>query len=253
MGRLVRCVKCDAIFLKTPYDQVPEYGGDVPNQGRNVHALERDDYGDFLKNHHGHRLEDLTIVEDSLVGEREYAEPVNVSYFKATNGKERFVIKRHRERIDDPLRYELIHGDYSLNCVAVDVQSREISQNLERVLRGRPALAQKIHAFIKLYQQVSRQVDLTRRKRVAEGSDHSLEVYYRIDEVSLVYLLRNCRTLFEPEEFPEVEAFIYRHKDDGVLLMKATYEIQVKERVRSAEETSPASFRLKKASCGEKV
>jgi len=253
MGQLIRCVKCDVVFHKTQHDQIPEYVGDPAHERKRVRVLERDDYRDFLKNHHGHRLEDLTIVEDSWVGEREYCEPVNVSYFNATNGKEKFLIKRHRERVDDPLRYVLIRGDYSLTCLSLEIQSAEIAQELEKVLKGRPVLAQKIRAFIKLFEHVSRQVNMTGLERVPEESAHPLEVYYRIDEVNLVYLLRNCRTLFEPEEFPEVEAFIYRHKDDGVLLLKATYQIQIKEKVRTVEETSPDVLRLDKVSLGEKV
>jgi hypothetical protein len=252
MSQLIRCVMCDAVFLKTPYDQSPEYTGAMTDEGRRVRILERDDLGDFLENHRGHRLEDLMIVEDSWVGEKEYGEPVHVSYLKATNGKEKFVIKRHRGRINDPLKYELIHGDYSLACVGVEIQSREITRELERVLRGKPALAQKIHAFVELFQHVSRQVDITGLERVPEESDHPLEVYHRIDDVSLFYLLRNCRTLFDQEGFPEIEAFIDRHKGDGVLLLKATYRIQIKEKTRSAEEASPAFLCLKKVSLGEK-
>jgi hypothetical protein len=198
-------------------------------------------------------LEDLTIVEDSWAGEKEYGEPVHVSYFKATNGKEQFVIRRHRERITDPLRYELIHGDYSLACVSVEVQPKEIAKELGRVFRGRPSAAQKIGAFIELFRNVSGQIDIAALERVPEESGHPLEVYHRIDDVSLFYLLRNCRALFDQEEFPEVEAFIHRHRDDGVLLLKATYQIQIKERRRPPDETSPAFLGLKKVAFGEKI
>ena len=253
MSQLIRCVECDTVFLKTPYDQSPEYTGDRADGARGVRTIGRDDYGHFLRSHRGHRLEDLTIVEDSWVGEREYGEPVNVSYFKATNGKEKFVIRRHRERIDDPLTYDLIHGDYSLGCVRVEIQSKEIAREMGKVFQGRSAPAQKIHAFIELFQHVSRQVDITTLERVPEDSGHPLEVYHRIDDVSLFYLVRNCRTLFDQEGFPEVEAFIHRHRDDGVLLLKATYQIFFKERMRPEDEISPPFLNLHKVALGEKT
>jgi hypothetical protein len=251
MSQLIRCVQCDAVFLKTPYDQTPEYLGDRADGAGRVRTIERDDYGNFLRSHRGHRLENLTIVEDSWAGEREYGEPVHVSYFKATNGKEKFVIRRHRQGITDPLKYELIHGDYSLACVRVEVQSREIAQELGRMFRGRPSAAQKIDSFIELLQHVSGQIDIAALERVPEESGHPLEVYHRIDDVSLFYLLRNCRSLFDREGFPEIEAFIHRHRDDGVLLLKATYQIQIQEGIRPPEETSPAFLGLKKVAFGE--
>ena len=250
MSQLVRCVECDTVFLKTPYDQSPEYTGDGARRDR---TIERDDYGNFLRNHRGHRLEDLSVVEDSWIGEKEYGEPIHVSYVRATNGRERFLVRRHREHIEDPLKYELIHGDYSLNCVRVEIQSGEITQELEWVLRERPAAPEKIHAFLELFQHVSGQVDITALERVPEESGHPLEVYHRIDDVSLFYLLRNCRALFHPEEFPDVESFIYRHRGDGVLLLKATYQIQIKERIRTIEEITPAFLGLPKVSFGEKI
>jgi hypothetical protein len=48
--------------------------------------------------HHGHRLENLKIIEDSFVSEKAYSEPIKTSFFKATNGKEKFVVKKFRER-----------------------------------------------------------------------------------------------------------------------------------------------------------
>ncbi len=253
MGPLVRCVKCDEVFLRTPHDQAPEYEGDLTGRGKAVRTVEKDDYGDFLKDHDGHWLEDLTILEDSFASEKDFSEPVKVSYFKATNGKERFVVKRYRDRVGDPLKYELIHGDYSLVCLSVDIQSQEIAKQLGIALKERGSVAPKIHAFLKLFQRLAQQVDVTRLERVPEESDNPLVVYYRLDEVSLIFLLRNCRPLFDPEEFPEVEAFIYRHKEDGVLLLKARYQIRIEEEATSEEETPAVVFGLDQTPLAEKA
>ena len=109
MNQLIRCINCDDIFMRTPFDQWPEYEFDSARPFESIRSVERDDFQDFLIHHHGHRLEDLKIIEDSFVSERDYFEPVKICYFKATNGKERFVIKKFRERIDEPLKYEVDH------------------------------------------------------------------------------------------------------------------------------------------------
>ena len=73
MNELIRCINCDEIFLKTPFDQWPEYESYPNGSFESFRTIERDDFQDFLKNHHGHRLEDLKILEDSFVSEKDYA------------------------------------------------------------------------------------------------------------------------------------------------------------------------------------
>jgi hypothetical protein len=43
-----------------------------------------------------------------------------------------------------------------------------------------------------------------------------------------------------------MEEFIHRHKDDGVLLLKATYKIQLTEIPKPREKAVPASLPLEK-------
>jgi hypothetical protein len=61
-----------------------------------------------------------------------------------------------------------------------------------------------------------------------------------------MYLLRNCRNIFKGQEYSAMEEFIQRHKDDGVLLLKATYKIQLTEIAKPMEETTPAFLPLEK-------
>jgi len=228
MNQLIRCKNCDEFFMKTPFDQYPEYEFNLDRSFENFQSIERDDFQDFLIHHHGHQLENLKIIEDSSVSEKPYFEPIKTSFFRATNGKEKFVIKKFRERIDDPLAYQLIPGDYSLKCIAIEIQSEEISKQLKRELK--PALSQiQIDAFLKLYSAIAEDIDIKDLERIPEESHHPLEIYYRIDDVHLMYLLRNCHNIFKGQKYSAMEEFIHREKDDGVLLVKATYKIQITE------------------------
>jgi hypothetical protein len=240
MNRLIRCINCDEVFLKTPFDQWPEYEFSSDCSPEFSRSIERDDFQDFLKNHCGHRLEDLNIIEDSFVSQKAYIEPIKISYCKATNGREKFVIKKSRERIDEPLKYQLIPGDYSLKCIAIEIQSKEIAKQLEKEFEATPFPRTKIAAFLKLYRNIAETSDVRNLERVPEDSFNPLEIYYKMEEVSLFYLLRNCRNIFKGQEYLDIEEFIYRHKDDGVLLLKATYEFQIIERAESKRK--PASI-----------
>ena len=85
----------------------------------------------------------------------------------------------------------------------------------------KPPLSQnKIDAFLKLYRAIAEDIDIKDLERIPEESHHPLEIYYKIDDVSLMYLLRNCRNIFKGQEYSAMEEFIHRHKDDGVLLLK---------------------------------
>ena len=231
--------------MKTPFDQYPEYEFELDRSSGNFRSIERDDFQDFLIHHHGHQLENLKIIEDSFVSEKAYSEPIKTSFFKATNGKEKFVIKKFRETIDEPLKYQMIPGDYSLRCTAIEIQWEEISKQIKRELK--PLLSQnQIDAFLKLYRAIAENIDIKDLERIPEESDHPLKIYYKIDDIRLMYLLRNCRNIFKGQEYSAVEEFIHRHKDDGVLLLKATYEMELTEIAKPKEKAMPASLPLEK-------
>jgi len=229
MNQIIRCITCDEIFTKTPYDQWPEYEYVSVNRPEPSRTIEKDDFQDFLKHHRNHPMEDLKVLEGSFVSEKPYSEPTKVSYFKATNGKEMFVIKKFRKRIDEPLSYQLIRGDYSLKLLRLEIQAEEIVKQLKKELNPSPLPEHQLEAFLKLYRQVLKTIDINSLERVPEDSPHPLEIYYKMDDISLAYLLRNCRTTFKGQDYQAVEAFIQRHREDGVLLLKAVYQIQISE------------------------
>ena len=232
--------------MKTPFDQYPEYTYDSGRSSETFRSIETDDYRDFLTTHQGHQLENLEIVEDSFVSEKPYSEPVKTSFFKATNGKEKFLVKKFREKIDEPLKYLLIPGDYSLKCAAIEIQAREISKQIMKELSPAPS-QDKIDAFLKLCHRIVQDVEVKDLERIPEESPHPLEIYYKIDDLHLAYLLRNCRNIFKGQEYSAMEEFIHRHREDGVLLLKATYQIQLTQRVKPRKRAIPASMPLKKA------
>ena len=134
----------------------------------------------------------------------------------------------------------------------LEIQPKEIIQQLARELKDSPLPRPKVEAFLKLFRQVLKTVDIETLERIPEDSPHQLEVYYKMDEVGLAYLLRNCRNIFKGREYQEIEAFIHRHKEDGVLLLKATYQIQISEVVKTKKKVIPAAQGLEERRYVEK-
>jgi len=235
------------MFMRGPFDGYPEYGLAPGRPPEHFQRIERDDFKDFIFQHRGHQLENLKIVEDSYASEKAYLEPIKTSFFRATNGRDKFVIKKYRERVDEPLKYELVLGDYCLKCVSVGIQSEEILKQLGREIK--PPLSQhKIDAFLKLMSATVEDVDIKDLERISEESHHPLEVYYKIDDVRVTCLLRNCRRIFKGQEYLAVEDFIHRHKDDGVLLLKATYKIRVTQIAKTSERATLPALPFEKQS-----
>lgn len=237
MNQLIHCINCSTIFLRTPFDRESEYEGERLNSPSEK-GIEKDDFQDFLKSHRGHQLENLKIIEDSFVSEKPYSEPMKASYFKATNGRENFVIKKFRERIDEPLKYQLIRGDYSVKCTDLQIQTDAIRKQLDREFNP-PLHESQIIAFLQLYQHIVKTLDVNDLERVSEESPYPLEIYYKMDDFSLMYLLRNCRSIFKGKAYSAMEDFIQRHKDEGVLLLKGIYKIEIVERLDSKRKVAP--------------
>jgi len=250
MNQLIHCVNCHELYLRTPFDQTPDFAWEGIPSLREPQAIEKDDFQDFLRKHQGHQLEELKIIEDSFISEKPYAEPIKVSYFRATNGKEHFVVKRFRGRIDEPLKYQLIKGDYSLKCVDLRIQAEAIRKELEREIEP-PLTHFQMDSFLEVVDHVVKRLDVKTLESVPEESSSPIEVYYKMDDVSLMYLLRNCRNLFKGKTYAEIEGFIQRHREDGVLLLKATHRVEIIERREPKRVEAPPVSLLKKAS--EKV
>jgi len=236
MNESIRCVNCDEVFIRTAFDRYPEYQYDSNHPSEPVQTIERDDFQDFLISHRGHRLEYLDIIQDSFVSEKPYSEPVKISYLRATNKKEKFIIKKFREKIGEPIKYQLIPGDYSLEWVGIEIQPEEITKQLKAELKKHPPSQTQISAFLKLYWRIVGMSDIKNLERVPEESSHPLEIYYKMDDISSFYLLRNCRNIFKGKQYSDIEEFISHDKDGGVLLLKARYKIQITQRKKIRKE-----------------
>src|SRR4030042_6001681 len=105
MGTLIHCIHCNKVIHMTEWDFCTHYEW----QEGEIKEQEGNDRKAFEQRHKNHRIEELTPVTPAI-SDKPYAEPLKVSYFEAFNGKQRFVINRWRNTIDDPCEYEVIDG-----------------------------------------------------------------------------------------------------------------------------------------------
>ena len=133
-----------------------------------------------------------------------------------------------------------------MKCIDLQIQSEAIRKHLRREIKS-PLTQTQIETFVQLVQHVGKKLDVSTLERVPEESPTPLEIYYRMDDFSLVYLLRNCHNVFKGKAYLEIEEFIHRHKDDGVLLLKAIYRIEILERREPKRKKLATVSLMKKA------
>lgn len=126
--KLLRCIQCHKV--------IPIYGcfieGDdeahLPGVIWSKEDMKRKE--EFFKSHAAHPLEELSVDFDTYISDKPSFELIKISYFEATNGRERFLIKRCRERFDQPAHYEIIPGKLKVSNVALKFLEEELSRQL---------------------------------------------------------------------------------------------------------------------------
>ncbi len=114
--KLIRCTRCNKV--------IPQIGsfGDFAEisllPGVEWSSEDLDEQKEFLRQHEGHLLEELFIDRGSFFSDKPYFELMKVAYVEASNGQQKFLIRRTRASFDRPAFYELIPGKIQVSDVS---------------------------------------------------------------------------------------------------------------------------------------
>jgi len=220
---LVRCIKCDAVALFSPLDRSPEYRMDSGTWK----IVERDDRQAFMEAHRGHPLERLKILDDTFISSQNYREPVKTCYFEATNGKERFLVKRSRKSALDPLRYELVPGRLRINPMELRVDGAAIQKELERSLSHIGLSYQEIKHFVRELEQLVSRVKPDELTRVPYESHHPAVRYYYLNEPLIARALEGASRFLARTDVERMGAFVRQHLRDDPFLAVAEVHFHI--------------------------
>jgi hypothetical protein len=236
MGTLIRCTKCNAIMHMTEGDFSPHYAW---NNGE-INEIETDDRKAFLEKHKDHKTEHLTPLTPPI-SDKPYREPLKTSYFEATNGTERFLIKRWRTNIEDPFAYEMIEGRIVLTNGTLRVQASAIKKQIQA--EGDTLISErKVNSFIQAIRTEVEQLDPDTLAVSAEG-ETPLVAYYQLGSSCVDRILTRCRGKFTQRELNKLRDFINQHNEyDDVMTVVSKKEFAIKTRVQKKD--SPEAVRL---------
>jgi hypothetical protein len=222
MGTLIRCTECNAIMNMTEWDLYPRYAW---NEGE-IKEFEMDDRKVFMQRHRGHKTEELTPLTPPI-SDKPYTEPLKTCYFEATNGAERFLIKRWRNNINDPFAYEIIEGSIEFTNGTVHAQTAAIKKQL-KAENDSVISEKKVNCFIQAIHKEVEKLDPEALEVSAEG-ETPLVSYYQLGSTCIDRILTRCQDTCNQHEVELFRNFINRHNEyDDVMTVVSKKEFSIK-------------------------
>jgi len=214
MFSLYRCKDCNKVFAVTPFDDKPETEY-LPEEGTHEEKSLKNQ-NDSLSGHTGHHLEKLMPIQNTMVSEQDYREPVKEIYFEATNGRKKFLLKKWRKDIKEPMSYELIQGTLKVIVDACEFREKEIKKEWLRVM-SKP-LQEKGMIFLTLLKETVTGAKISKDPRLIFDSPNPLVTYQKLPQGCIRMILKRLGAAFTPMERKEIQRFIdEQNQADGVL------------------------------------
>jgi hypothetical protein len=209
--KFIRCCVCNAIHHVSPFDKAPAY---VLVEGE-LEVLATDDWRLFMEQHAGHRLEPLKASGERFSPCGLAQDPMSVGYIEVTNGQDRYLVRRARQSILEPMTYELVPGRLGDDGLVVDIQENEIKKEMKHHFSWAPATCPddgKIDLFVGLFKEVVKALD-PRRIQISEYSytDDAI-AYGTCDSAVLDALVEKCAIHFLPDELASLRRFMETHR-----------------------------------------
>jgi hypothetical protein len=228
-GKFILYRNCGAVHHVSDFDRAPSFlAGDVD-------ARPADDWRAFMNRHAGHGLEALKALGDQYVPDGSQADPMAVAYVEVTNGHRKFLLRRSRRSIDEPVRFERIEARFGEPMVAVEIQEREIRKELS--LRaswpaGHRLSDEKIDRFIALFRDAVSQVDGRRLSAIEPSYADANVSYAALDERTKDSLLEKCACYFAPAEVEALRRFADNHgADSDVMTLLLRRRVPIEEQI----------------------
>jgi hypothetical protein len=226
--RFIRCCVCDAIHHVSPFDKAPVYAC----LGNQLEERATDDWRAFMKRHAGHRLEPLKASGEKFFPYASPLDPMSVAYMELTNGRDRYLVRRARSSIQEPMSYELISGQLVEVGLSVEVQENEIKKEMKNHFSWAPATCpqdDKIDVFVGLIKELIQKLE-PHRIQISELSPLDDAVSYGLlDDATLDVLMNRCAVCFLPDERASLRRFVEAHRrgcDVMTLVMRRRLTIE---------------------------
>jgi hypothetical protein len=147
----VHCRECGEVFRPSPYDRLAIFGvGPDDDEITTGH----DDCTAFLVRHARHPLETLRPTGEVAAPEGPLWDPLSPLYWEVSNGTDTLLVRGARERMTEPMRYQLVPGRLVVGPRSVEIPESEIGVEIDRALYPGVVAQRKVEAFVAAFKAV---------------------------------------------------------------------------------------------------
>lgn len=210
---LIHCRACNQVI---PNYDVSEFARakSLPEVEWNNEDLAR--VKEFLTAHRGHRMEKLSVKDDSCLSEKPFYEPLRVTYFLAGSGERKFLIRRTKTALDQPAFYEIISGRLQIFNVSLQIQEDDLCKEIaaEKGLSLMPR--EKVQNFIQAFREEVASFSPEALGEIAESieeGESSLQAFGSLKESVWERILDRCRGDWNELELDQIKRFIEENRD----------------------------------------
>ena len=225
--KLTRCTQCNKVIPQ--YGHFGDFGPSTELPGVEWATDDLDDQKEFLEVHGQHALEELSVDRETYVSDRPAFEPCKVAYVEASNGKERFLIKRIKEGFDRPAFYEILPGKIRVSQVSLEIQEEELRQQITWLNGSFPLPAEKVGKFIEAFRNEVEEISQDHWREELEMTlpgESSLLSYGSFRESHWQKVLHRCQGNFKDSELALITRFVREHRQPGDIL-----DLKIKKRI----------------------
>jgi hypothetical protein len=213
---LIRCIQCNQV---TPY--YGDFGQSPSLPGIEWSAEDIYNKKAFFLYHEDHATEKIFVAPESIISDKPSYEPNKVSYFEASNGYERFLLRRTKKSLAQPAFYEIIPGTLQVSNVSFRIQENDLRKQLFKPNGSFTLKKEMAQRFIDAFQEELESIPpekLSEEIEMTEEGETPLLVYASLKQGHWQKVLQRCQKDLQSSDLQKIRHFIHENKNPGDVL-----------------------------------
>lgn len=224
---LLRCTTCNELFYPTRYDKYPSYS--FNESDKSFRENENNDLYVFNVEHKDHNISELRIVENSFCSNYAYWKVIREDYLRAEDDLKTYTIRRWRNTIDEPLKYEIINYDIVYGKTKLEMQYIDIKRQMIADLKIYKFDTSVAETIISLYENFVSQITLDDIIECGFSINDPMVSYAKLNDESKTNFLKYCEDTLSFQQIKMLEQFIDNNSEyDDVMNIKIIHSFWLK-------------------------
>ncbi len=227
--KLLHCIRCHQLIPR--FGDFGDFSASPSIPGVEWSPEDLQIQAEFFSQHHRHSIEELFPDLETLISDKPYVEPMKISYFEASNGKKKFLIKRTKNHLTRPAFYKLIPGRLKINIFSIKIQEVEICRELLAYDASQNLSKEKISKFIHALKGEVEKVtpeNWDTQMQIIPDPEMPLSADGFLREEQWEKVFSCCQKDLPPEDIAKIKNFIFENgQSEKVLALRIQRKISI--------------------------